>query len=163
MRRLIPQVPRPVPQDKMIAGQFDIFGEPCVDGRIVIPRLGVDETIRFLLDTGARTTCIHSSDARRVGIPISQLANPTHSIGVAGVTSYYREPVILTFGDGQGRVTYNVQVNISEPSPVSLALPSLLGRDITNNWHIVYAPLEGRLEITPLRSDGAVEPPVGDQ
>ena len=37
-----------------------------------------------------------------------------------------------------------------------MALPSLLGRDIINNWRIVYAPLEGRLEATPLRADSIV-------
>ena len=140
----------------MIVGEFDIFGEPYVPGRLVIPRLGVNRRIKFLMDTGSRATCIHSSDARLAGIPISQLANPVNSLGIAGVTSYYREPVSLTFEDGQREITYNVEVNISESSPVSMALPSLLGRDIINNWRIVYAPLDGRLEATPLRADSIV-------
>ena len=140
----------------MIVGGFDIYGQPYVDGQIAIPRLGVDAPIRFHMDTGASATCIHSSDARLAGIPISQLANRVNVLGVAGVTSYYREPVRLSFPDGQRTVTYEIEVNISEPSPVSMALPSLLGRDIINNWRIVYAPLEGRLEATPLRADSIV-------
>ena len=79
----------------MIIGGFDGRGRPYVECRVVIPRLQVNESIRFLLDTGADNTSLHPLDARRARIPFDQLGNRTNSRGIGGTSSYFREPAFL--------------------------------------------------------------------
>ena len=57
----------------MIIGEFDEHGRPYVAGRLIIPRLRVDQRTAFLLDTGADRTCLHPRDTNRAGIPIEEL------------------------------------------------------------------------------------------
>ena len=40
----------------MITGEYGEAGYPYVEGRIIIPRLDVNEGISFLVDTGAHAT-----------------------------------------------------------------------------------------------------------
>ncbi len=42
----------------MIIGEFDDRGRPYVEGRVIIPRLNINEIVTFLLDTGADGTCL---------------------------------------------------------------------------------------------------------
>ncbi len=137
----------------MIAGWFNEVGRPYVEGRVIIPRLRVNHANPFLVDTGADSTCIHPSDAREVGIPFPQLGNRRGSRGIGGMSQYFLEPAIISFEDGNVTRLYAVELLIAEPNESNDGLPSLLGRNIINNWRMVYDPTNGVLEFTARRAD----------
>ena len=130
----------------MIVGGFDGRGRPYVECRIVIPRLRVDESVRFLLDTGADNTSLHPLAARRARIPFDHLGNRTDSRGIGGTSSYFREPALLIFDDDSQLRVYDVELRIAEPNDNNQRLPSLLGRNIINHWFMQYDPTNSRLE-----------------
>ena len=140
----------------MIVGRFDGSGRPYVECRVIIPRLQVDERIRFLLDTGADNTSLHPLAARRARIPFGQLGNRANSRGIGGVSSYFREPTLLAFDDTQSRI-YNIELRIAEPNENNLGLPSLLGRNVINHWYMQYDPTNARLECAVRHADYTLE------
>ena len=137
----------------MIVGWFNEIGRPYVEGRVIIPRLHVNHAIPFLVDTGADSTCLHPSDAWEAGIPFRQLGNRRGSRGIGGVSQYFLEPVIISFEDGNVTRLYAVELLIAEPNVSNDGLPSLLGRNIINNWRAAYDPTNGVLEFTVRRAD----------
>ena len=53
----------------MLKGSFDpTSGRPYIEGLLVIPALGVDEVVSFLVDTGSDVTCLMPADGVRFGI-----------------------------------------------------------------------------------------------
>lgn len=140
----------------MILGRFDDRGRPFVRGRLVAPRLRVDESVLLLLDTGADATCLHPSDAKNVGLPFGQLRNRVSYRGVGGTSPYFVEPALLSFTDKLQARLYAIQLLIAEPDGSNEVLPSLLGRDVINNWQIEYDPTMSRLECTVRHADGTL-------
>jgi len=51
---------------------------------------------------------------------------------------------------------YAVELLIADPNESNDILPSLLGRNIINNWRVVYDPVNGVLEFTARRADRTV-------
>ena len=141
----------------MIVGRFDERGRPFVECRVTIPRLRVDERVLFLLDTGADSTCLHPRDADPVGIPFSRLGNRVYSRGIGGISTYFREPTLLVFGDESQSRHYVVDILIAEPNQNSQGLPSLLGRNVINNWSVEYDPTNNRLECTVRQADYTID------
>ena len=137
----------------MIHGEFDDRGRPLVEGRLIAPRLGIDESLLFLLDTGADVTCLHPADAKNVGLPFGQLGNRVSSRGVGGISPYFVEPVLLSFTDKLQARLYAVQLLVAEPTESNEGLPSLLGRDVINHWYMEYDPVSSRLECTVRHAD----------
>ena len=134
----------------MITGFFSSRGRPYIYGTVTLPRFGVSTGVPFLLDTGADSSCLHSEDARSLAIPESSLGNEVHAGGVGGTAAYYREPAIVTFKYGPGRIyeaSYNIDLDLSY-SDETLAMPSLLGRDILDDWHIEYSRKRNLLRCT---------------
>ena len=126
----------------MITGFFSSIGRPFILGTVTLPRFGLSADVYFLLDTGADSSCLHSQDARNLAVPESSLRNESHLGGIGGTAIYYREPAIVAFDDYEtGRiyeVAYNIDLDLSY-SDETLGLPSLLGRDILDDWHIEYS------------------------
>ena len=137
----------------MIIGEFDEWGRPYVECRLIIPRLQVNEKILFLLDTGADRTCLHPEDANRIRIPFERLGNRMNSRGVGGRSSYFSEPAILSFDDRHHTRLYVVELLIAEPHEGNEGLPALLGRDVINHWYMQYDPANARLECTVRHAD----------
>ena len=69
---------------------------------------------------------------------------------MGGRSEYYLEPAHLTFIDDNLVKVYNLPLRIAKPTPreegtkeeppeqTVNGLPSLLGRDVINNWFIVH-------------------------
>ena len=138
----------------MIVGRFSSDGRPFVQGRVKIPRLQVDDKVDFLLDTGADSTCLHPDDVTSLRIPVSKLSNLAPSRGVGGASAYYLEDAVLIFTDGGMSRFYAVTLLVAAaPNEHSRDLPSLLGRNVINNWAVEYDPTNARLECTVRRAD----------
>ncbi len=138
----------------MILGEFGPTGQPFIEGYLTLPRLGISRNITFLVDTGAYATCIHPRDGTLAAIPFDQLENPVTSDGVGGAATYFKEPAVLEFVDGEAREirSNEFDVLIAKPAPDPRhsinRLPSLLGRDIIDRWRMVYDRTDGILEFT---------------
>ena len=130
----------------MIVGEFDVRGRPFIWGRLVIPRLRVDHWMYFLMDTGAERTCLHFGDVDRARIPVDRLGGVLQSRGIGGLWAYYREPALLSLDDQSYTRVYRVELLIATQDEAISTLPSLLGRDVINQWNINYDPANATLE-----------------
>ena len=125
----------------MIIGFFSSIGRPYILGTVTLPRFDVSTDVYFLLDTGADSSCLHLADALNLAVPENSLGSESSFGGIGGTAVYYREPAIVTFTYGPGRideVSYNIGLDLSYPNE-TIRLPSLLGRDILDDWHIEYS------------------------
>ena len=125
----------------MITGFFSNIGRPYIYGRVTLPRFDASTNVYFLLDTGADFSCLHLVDALNLAVPESGLSNKSYVGGIGGTSIYYREPAIVTFTYRDGsifEISYNIHLDLSY-SDETIGLPSLLGRDILDDWHIEYS------------------------
>ncbi len=134
-----------------VIGWFTIFGQPFVEARVTIPRLGVQREIEFLVDTGADRTCVNYRDAASMGLlpEVLRGSEMTYAAGVGGGARYFREDARLEFlsaDDGQSD-EQSVRLLIADLSDRPQSMPSLLGRDVLNLYRMVYSPAERRLEL----------------
>ena len=147
----------------MILGIFGPTGQPFIEGYLTLPRFDITRTITFLVDTGADATCIHPRDGRPAGIPFDQLRDDIVSRGVGGQATYFREPAILEFVDGEARTIHGCEVTVNIAKPGERAtdaintIYSLLGRDIIDRWRMVYDRSEGILEFTVRSADAVLD------
>ena len=141
----------------MIIGGFDGRGRPYVECLVVIPRLGTDENIRFLLDTGADNASLHTLAARSARIPFDQLADRTDSPGIGGESSYFRELAFHVFDDNDQRGIYTVELRIAGLNDSNWTLPTILGLNVINHWYVQDAPTNSRLEYKVRYADHMLE------
>ncbi len=138
----------------MIRGGFEPAGWPFVEGWLTLPRFNVTRSVIFLVDTGAYATCIHPQDGAQARIPFDLLERPVPSDGVGGTATYFLEPAILEFVDGDAREIrrYEIDVRVAKPAPDPRhsinRLHSLLGRDIIDRWRMLYDRSDNLLEFT---------------
>ena len=132
----------------MITGFFSSRGRPYILGKVTLPRFGVSTDVYFLVDTGADTSCQHFEDTSNLTVPESSMGNESSVGGIGGTAAYYSEPATITFDYGSDyAVYYNIALDLSY-SDETLGLPSLLGRDILDNWHIEYSRKRNLLRCT---------------
>ena len=106
-------------------------------------RIGVIGNANFLVDTGTDTAILHPFDAGNLHRPFDELSNPLVATSAGGQHTYYAEPAVVSFYDGETRPDFRTNP-IGKPHPVTDALDSLLGRDILNEFEMEYAPRRGQ-------------------
>jgi hypothetical protein len=131
---------------------------PVVGCRLLIRSLAIDREIRFLVDTRAQVTMISSADTERMAIDVSRLDRGPTMDGVGGGLPTHRVSAMLVFRETPRRLyMYRLSIVIAAPGAMSRDLPSVLGRDILNRWHMTYRPMERRLEFDVVSSDGTLD------
>lgn len=139
----------------MLRGWFaEGWGAPFLKGRLTIPRLGVSADVSWLVDTGADSSLLNPPDASEIGLDYSRLRNRIESLGTAGIAYSYAEPASIAFTDpGKSVYVYHLTLDIAEPSPETMELPSLLGREVLDRMRMVYDPSRGVLTFTVRSAD----------
>ncbi len=132
----------------MIIGQFDERGRPFIEGRLLIPRLGLAGRVNFLVDTGASGMLLHPRDASDMDLPFGKLVNPVQRVGIGGAHTYYTESASILFLDSNEWRRFDVDLNIAPPNPDADRLPSLMGREVLNQMRMDYDFPARRLEFT---------------
>jgi len=126
-----------------IQGIIDIEGSIIFASHLLIESLNISSLIPFQLDTGASSTIILDSDARRLGLDYSTLTPTTLAFGIGGsCKAYVIEDAILRFSSIYGEWSLERPTRIMvldhkveeiediDTRRAILACPSLLGRDI---------------------------------
>jgi predicted aspartyl protease len=110
----------------------------------------------FLVDTGADASVLSPADAMALGIHGEVTPQRVHVGGVTGRAQYHQERANVAFRT-RGRVhIYRLRVLVAPPTADLAELPSLLGRDVLNRWHMTYRPTEGRLTFDIVTADEEV-------
>ena len=135
----------------MVVGWFSFTGRPFVRVLITIPRLGIQNEVELLVDTGADHTCVNHRDVVNMGLfpGVLRESERTAAAGVGGFSRYFREEARLEFldTDEERPREYPVSLLIADLSDAPMSIPSLLGRDILNLHRMIYSPGERRLEL----------------
>ena len=131
----------------MIRGRFgNTSGRPYIEGRIFLPRIGVRGDISFLFDTGADESLLMPLDGLRMGIDYANLPDQASSSGIGGDYENFIEPAILIFaGDNEIYGYLLPSFRIGKPLPDAMTLPSILGRDVIDQWRVDYDKPQFRL------------------
>jgi hypothetical protein len=79
-------------------------------------------------------------DSMLMGVNFAMLINRFPVIGVGGASVQFLEPAILTFEDDARSHSYRTEVAIMQPHIDLANAPSLLGRNVLDNWHMTYFP-----------------------
>ena len=140
----------------MLRGRFgDTTKRPYLEGRLVIPRLNISSDISFLVDTGADRTTLLPGDSAKVGLNYHDLrVSPVSSVGIGGYSQNYVERAFVAFAEkGRAVHLYNIEMQIVKPKEELMRSPSLLGRDILNNWLMRYSPKTNRLTFKVITAD----------
>jgi len=144
-------------------GRFgDTSGRPYIEGRLFIPRLNITTDISFLVDTGADHTLLNPLDGIRMGMDYSQLIGDNEMVGIGGLCHNYVESTIVVFSEPKKFLyVYNIDLEITPPNPEISDIPSLLGRDILDQWRMTYNPSKNRLTFKVISADMVV--PLANQ
>ena len=118
-----------------------------MEGRVLIPRFGIDAKVSFLVDTGADTSLIAPADAKQMAIDYSRLAAPVESLGIGGKALSHPVEGSLVFTDpGRFHYLYHLaSIDVAVPDPEIDEMPSLLGRDVLDRWRMAYDPVKNEL------------------
>jgi hypothetical protein len=139
----------------MLRGRFErSTGRPFISGRIVVPRANLKGEIAFLIDTGADTSALMPADAQRIGIDYSTLRDERDAVGIGGISRSYTEQVLVAFAESDKSLyIYQIEMVIPMAVPELFNLPSLLGRDVLNQWSMSYNPSKHRLSVRVVSAD----------
>ena len=127
----------------MLTGRFGATsGQPCIEGQITIPRLGSKGKVSFLLDTGADRSILMPLDAGKINVNYTKLKDEESlmetSVGIGGSSQNYIEKALVAFANDKMIYVYSIVLGIFTPSKKTRGFPSLLGRDIIDQWRVIY-------------------------
>ena len=119
--------------------------------------------IPFVLDTGSSITCIHPTDAERLGIDLRSVREEREVVkgsAIGGETEYVIYGASVGFRRygkwfwEKSRVWhFTLGLYVALPNESNERTPSLLGRDIINRLKIEYDRLGNGLRYDPRRAD----------
>jgi hypothetical protein len=125
----------------MLEGRFgNTSGAPYLESRVSIPRLSLKGLVSFLVDTGADGTVFMPADSKKLGVNFGTLKNSVTSEGIGGAAKGFTEQVVLSFSDRRFIYTYLLNIEFSAPTKHNHRFPSLLGRDIIDQWRFCFGP-----------------------
>jgi hypothetical protein len=138
----------------MLEGRFgDTSGAPYLEARISIPRLSLRGFVSFLVDTGADGTVFMPADSKKLGVNFGTLRNPVTSEGIGGAAKGFNEQVVLSFSDRRFIYSYLLDIEIAAPTARNYRFPSLLGRDVIDQWRFVMDRGNNKVIFTPRKWD----------
>ncbi len=128
-----------------IRGGYRKPDAPYIKARLVCKRLGIDNTVNFLVDLGAAVTIISPRDAQRLGIHYDQLKLIEGGVsGVGGLAKTCLMPKTqLIFRAETGNFAADFyRLFVLQPAAKILSkyerlIPSLLGRDFLNQMALL--------------------------
>lgn len=142
-----------------IEGYFDYSFKPIapfVDAVIYSEILGLTEEISFLVDTGASMTILLNKDVEIMGLDVSRLKRADRPVGGIGgmVDTYIIDDVKIVFETDEGYTSQDLTLFVGihdlsqadeETKKRILTMPSLLGREITNDFDLHCLPQKGEI------------------
>lgn len=143
-----------------IEGEWGRFDAPYLEVILVSEELGIAEPVKFLIDTGASTTHILDSDAKRLRIDYSKLQKLEHgTAGIGGIVDTYGIPEMSLFLRTSDRglheeildlfvLKHDIKAVKEEGIARIKLLPSLLGRDFLNRYKLILDRANERVTIT---------------
>jgi hypothetical protein len=138
----------------MLRGRFgNTTGAPYLEGHVSFPRFGARGLVSFLIDTGADGTVMMPADTKKLGVNFGSLRNPTTSEGIGGAANGFNEQAVLSFSDNHYVYAYLITIEISSPTKNNHRFPSLLGRDLLDQWRLVLDPSRKIINLTPRKWD----------
>jgi hypothetical protein len=107
------------------------------------------------VDTGADKTVLLPTDAIKMELDYDALQEDSQpSVGIGGFSYNFVGPAIITFNEPRKAIqAYQIDLLIIEPEVALMELPSLLGRDILNQWRMRYSPTSNRLTFDVITAD----------
>ena len=146
---------------------FHMLPAPYVQAALLLPRLQLQGLVNFLIDTGADNTTLSLIDVERLNISYRRLKRDSiESVeGIAGEHFFYQEEAVLMLRDEDAK-TYIFAIKVHVPkkgkggqTEQQRRLPSLLGRDVTDQCRMIIDFQQGVVELTP--PEGARLPVAG--
>jgi len=132
---------------------------PFVNGRIILPRLGIRYPVSLCIDTGADRTIIMPGDGYEMRLPYGRLQATSAAVGVGGRVSMYEEQGLVVFmADDRTKHIDEIRFTIAPNERELDALPSLLGRDIISRWRIDFNPPANELRCEVVTADRNITP-----
>lgn len=134
----------------MKVNAFFIEDTAFIDGHLISPVLNLDESVRFLVDTGASHTVILDKDAIRLGINYNRLHRYYQDFsGIGGTVETFVVKNVSLILKSKDRVVSKLSIPIfvlrhplhklnRQERIRILRLPSILGRDVINKFKLIF-------------------------
>ncbi|MEX2237806.1 MAG: hypothetical protein WEB00_09755 [Dehalococcoidia bacterium] len=125
----------------MIRGYFGSDGWPYLLGIVSLPRLSIRASVVFLVDTGADVTALAPRDSLRMGVDFERHfpTGPSGVLeGIGGSAQTYSEEAQIQFLSEDGDLETFARPLTLLAGTHFMAMPSLLGRDLFDNYRISY-------------------------
>jgi Retroviral aspartyl protease len=134
----------------MLEGRFGgASGAPYIQAHVSFPRLRLRGVLWLLVDTGADVTVLMPRDILRLGVDFRLLTNVTASQGIGGIARGYHETATISFYDRRFMYSYALKIELAAPISHNTRLPSLLGRDILQQWRLIVDKPENEIRCVP--------------
>ena len=123
---------------------------PFIAVMVSIKELAMEAKIQFLIDTGASSTIILWRDIERLRINVTRLRMRDKEFsGLGGLTRAKPTSTTISFtSENEELVKEETEAYVVSspcPSPKLKFLPSILGRDVINEYNLNYSPKNNKV------------------
>ncbi len=132
-----------------------------INGHLVSEEMGIDETVEFLVDTGASRTTLLDKDAIYLGIEYKKLRRVQDMSGIGGsVETYVMDDTTLLFRESTPIkmpvfVIKHPLVTMDKEERIRiLRFPSILGRDVISRFRLIFDRANSELLLTKEEKEG---------